>query len=93
MLEGLYKEWGDLAKQEAADQWLTCRSQGPERVLVEGESLLESVSSHLLVEHVTTREVQCGTVVLIVRHQSEIQPSRHLPHFARPLSHHYLLES
>lgn len=84
---------GRSSQTRGGRQWLTCRSQGPEGVLVEGESLLESVSSHLLVEHVTTREVQCGTVVLIVRHQSEIQASRHLPHLARPLSHHCLLQS
>lgn len=45
---------------------LTSDSKWSNGVLVECETLLQSVSSHVLIEDITSSEVQNSTVVLIL---------------------------
>ena len=59
----------------SCSQVLTCAAERPEGVFIEGESHLQGMGPHILVEDVTPRKVQEGTVVLVMRNQPVVTQS------------------
>lgn len=50
--------------------WLaTCATEGPERVFIEGKPDLQSMCSHVLIEDVTSCEIQQSAVILVMGNQ------------------------
>ena len=54
---------------------LTSCPQGSYAIFVECEPLLESMLSHLFVEHVTSSKVECTKVVLVYRYKTNVDSS------------------
>lgn len=54
---------------------LTCAAERPECVFIEGESHLQGMGPHILVEDVTPRKVEKSTVVLVMRNQPVVTQS------------------
>lgn len=47
----------------------TCAAEGPERVFIEGKPDLQSMCSHVLIEDVTSCEIQQSAVILVMWNQ------------------------
>lgn len=47
----------------------TCAAEGPERVFIEGKPNLQSMCSHVLIEDVTSCEIQQSAVILVMWNQ------------------------
>lgn len=52
---------------------LTSDTQGTDCILIDREAHFQSMSSHVLVEYVTSREIQYTTVILIFRDKPRIK--------------------
>ena len=55
--------------------FLTCAADWPDAVFIEGEALFQCMGSHVFVEHIRAGEVKDTTEVLVMRQQSNVQPS------------------
>lgn len=54
-------------------QRLTSDTQATDGILIDGEAHFQSVSSHVLIEYITSCEVQYTTVILIFRDKPRIK--------------------